>query len=186
MRLSPAPASQNLPIPLELIERRIHSIRGHKVMLDSDLAAIYQVPTKRVNEAVKRNLPRFPQDFMLRLTAEEAISLRSQNAASNQTRGGRRHLPYAFTEHGVAMLSSVLTGERAVQMNILIVRAFIQLRDTLASHRDLAARMDKVEVTQKQHTSVIGAVVDEIKRLQTPSAVTPKRRIGFSPESRQR
>src|SRR5690348_9652781 len=112
-----------LPVPVEMIERRIYLIRGQKVMLDSDLAELYQVLTKNLNLAVRRNTNRFPTDFMFQLTKEEAESLRLQFATSNVGRGGRRYLPYAFTEHGVAMLSSVLNSERAVQMNILIIRA---------------------------------------------------------------
>ncbi len=183
----PGSPAENLPVPVELIERRIYLIRGQKVMLDADLADLYQVPTKRLNEAVKRNQDRFPEDFMFQLTKEEAESLRSQIVMSNlrsqiatSSYGGRRFLPYAFTEHGVAMLSSVLNSQRAVQMNILIIRAFIKLRDMLATHKDLAARMEKLEATQKQHTSVITVVVDEIKKLKAAPPAPPKRRIGFT------
>src|ERR1022692_4471724 len=144
-RLLPAPAAAiagnrrmtaaagRLPAPVELIGQRIYLLRGQKVMLDSDLAELYRVPTFRLNEAVKRNQERFPEDFMFQLLKEEAASLTSQIAMSNKGRGGRRTLPYAFTEHGVAMLSSVLNSERAVQMNILIVRAFVKLREVLAT-----------------------------------------------------
>src|SRR5260370_28001097 len=123
-----SPADQ-LPIPTQLIERRIYLIRGQKVMLDSDLAELYQVLTKNLNLAVRRNQHRFPEDFMFQLTKEETESLRLQFATPNEGRGGRRYLPYAFTELGVAMLSSVLNSERAVQMNILIIRAFVKLRE---------------------------------------------------------
>ena len=172
-------AVENLPVPVELIERRIYLVRGQKVMLDADLAELYQVPTFRLNEAVKRKADRFPEDFMFQLTAVEAESLTSQIAMSKTGRGGRRTMPYAFTEHGVTMLSSVLNSDRAVQMNILIVRAFIQMRDLLATHKDLAARMEKLEATQKHHGSAIAIVVDEIKKLKTPPAKPPTRRIGF-------
>ena len=170
-----------LPIAGELIERRIYLVRGQKVMLDSDLAELYQVPTKRLNEAVRRHNDRFPEDFMLQLTEEEADSLRSQVATSNVGRGGRRYLPYAFTEHGVAMLSSVLRSPRAVQMNILIVRAFVKLREMLASHRELATRVEKLEAKQRTHASVIGILADEIEKMKKPAQlpVPPKRRIGF-------
>ncbi len=164
---------------VDLIERRIYVIRDQKVMLDGDLAALYEVLTKNLNLAVRRNAARFPQDFMFQLTKEEAESLRLQFATSNAGRGGRRYLPYAFTEHGVAMLSSVLGSERAVQMNISIIRAFIKIRDVLATHKDLAARMDKVEATQKQHASVMTVVVDQIKKLNAAPPVPPKRSIGF-------
>jgi len=164
---------------MELVERRIHLIRGQKVMIDSDLAELYQVATKRLNEAVKRNLERFPEDFMFQMTGEEDESLRSQFATSNKGRGGRRHLPYAFTEHGVAMLSSVLNSPRAVQMNIVIIRAFVRLRQVLASHKDLARKIEQLEATQRQHGTVLVAVVKEIHKLKQPRRKPTKPRIGF-------
>ena len=160
------PAASVLPVPLELIERRIYVIRSQKVMLDSDLAGLYQVPTKRLNEAVKRNLDRFPADFMFQISAEEAASLanlRSQFAASSY--GGRRYLPYAFTEHGVAMLSSVLNSQRAVQMNILIIRTFVKLRELLATHKDLAAKVEKLEAGQRDHAIAISLVAKDVETL---------------------
>jgi hypothetical protein len=165
-------------VPIEIVERQIYMIRGQKVMLDLDLANLYQVPTKRLNEAVKRNLSRFPEDFMFQLTTGEAENLRSQFATSSW--GGRRYLPYVFTEHGVTMLSSVLNSERAVQMNILIVRAFVRLREILATHKDLAARIDKIEVSQDQHASVINILAEEIDNLKQLPPDPPKRRIGFA------
>jgi ORF6N domain-containing protein len=178
--------SDSLPVlsgpSLESIEHRIYVIRGQKVMLDSDLAELYQVPTKRLNEAVRRHLNRFPADFMFRLTEEESACMRSQSATS-YGRGGRRYSPYAFTEHGVAMLSSVLHSERAVEMNILIVRAFVRLRQLLATHKDLARRIEQLESvqeqygrTQKQHASILVAVVQDIEKLKTPPTT---RAIGF-------
>lgn len=176
--LLPAPAAANagnrrvkaparlLPAPIELIGQRIYVIRGQKVMLDSDLAELYRVPTFRLNEAVKRNQERFPADFMFQLLKEEAGSLRSQIAMSNKGRGGRRYLPYAFTEHGVAMLSSVLKSERAVQMNILIIRAFVKLREVMATHRELARKMERMEYTQKDHAAVLSIVVKDIQDLE--------------------
>jgi hypothetical protein len=176
--------AKQLQLPVELIERRIYLMRGIKVMLDAHLAELYQVPTFRLNEAVKRNRNRFPEDFMLRLTKEEAESLTSQNAMS-KGRGGRRTLPYVFTEHGVAILSSVLTSDRAVYMNISIIRAFVRLREMLAIHKDLSGRMENLETTQKQHSSVITIVVDEIKKLRAAPPPAPKRRIGYAmPEGR--
>ena len=172
--------AENLPVPSEMIERRIYLIRGQKVMLDADLAELYQVETRVFNQAVRRNSERFPNDFMFQLTEEEASALRSQNVTLESGRGRySKFAPLAFTEHGVAMLSSVLRSTRAVQMNILIIRAFIKLRDMLATHKDLAIRMDKLEATQKQHTSVITVVVDEIKKLKSSPPPAPKRRIGF-------
>ena len=175
---SPPSTAERLPVPIELIERRIYLIRGQKVMLDSELATLYQVPTFRLNEAVKRSLNRFPEDFMFQLTAEETGALTSQIAISKNGRGGRRTRPYVFTEHGVAMLSSVLNSERAVQMNILIVRAFVKMRELLANHKDLAARVEKLESAQKKHGSIIAVLaeeIDEMKRLPEPH----KGRIGF-------
>src|SRR5580692_1223204 len=125
-------------IPVEFIERQIHVIRGYRVMLDSDLAELYQVPTKVLNQAVRRNFDRFPSDFMFQLNEEELEGLRSQIVTSKVGRGGRRYTPYAFTEHGVAMLSSVLSSKRAVALNILIIRAFVRLREYLATHKDLS------------------------------------------------
>src|SRR6185436_11323203 len=170
--------TEQLPVPIGLVERRIYLIRGQKVMLDADLAELYQVETRALVQAVKRNRDRFPPDFIFQLTKEEAHFLRSQTVTSNVGRGGRRYLPYAFTEHGVAMLSSVLNSPRAVQMNIVIIRAFVRLRELLASHKDLAEKVQQLETTQKQHGSVIVAVVQEIKKLKK----TPRRRksrIGF-------
>jgi hypothetical protein len=168
-----------LPIPAERVARQIFVIRGQKVMLDTDLAELYQVPTKRMNEQVRRNLARFPEDFMFQLTGRETDVLRSQFATSSW--GGRRYLPYVFTEHGVAMLSSVLSSKRAVQMSILIIRAFVKLREMLASHKDLALRLAKMERVQKRHGSVITILAEEIqemKRLPPPAG----RRIGFRTE----
>src|SRR5579875_1408688 len=135
--------ASNLAIPQERIERRILLIRGQKVMLDANLAELYGVTTKRLNEQVRRNIDRFPDDFMLKLTREEVEALRSQFATSSSW-GGRRYNPLAFTEQGVAMLSGVLRSQRAVQVNIAIMRAFVKLREMLASHRDLARRLDEM------------------------------------------
>lgn len=174
----PAPSAGRMPVPVGLIERRIYLIRGQKVMLDSDLAEIYGVPTFRLNEAVKRNRKRFPADFMLQLSRDEAGFLTSQIAMAKAGRGGRRTLPYAFTEHGVAMLASVLNSDRAAQMNIVIIRAFVKLREAVASHKELARKVGRLDATQKQQGSIILAVVEEIKRLQQGPPAT-KRRIGF-------
>jgi len=145
---STTPAA-SLPVPLELIERRIYIIRGQKVMLDADLAELYQTPTKRLNEAVRRNLARFPEDFMFQLTGEEAGALRSQIATLETGRGRySKYAPLAFTEHGVAMFSSVLSSPRAVQMNIIIIRAFVKLRELLATHKDLARKIGELEDNQ--------------------------------------
>lgn len=140
-------ALQSAPKPavsIEVIEHGIFLIRGQKVMFDVDLAALYQVPTRALNQAVKRNLSRFPSDFMFQLSRKELNDWRSQIVTSNpRAKMGLRRPPHVFTEHGVPMLSSVLNSERAVQMNILIIRAFVKLRDLLGAHKDLAARIEK-------------------------------------------
>jgi hypothetical protein len=159
------------------IETRIFMLRGQKVMIDSDLAGLYRVPTKVFNQAVKRNLKRFPKDFMFRLTIKESEILKSQFVTS--TWGGRRNLPYAFTEQGVAMLSSVLNSERAVQVNIAIMRAFVKLREILTTHRDLADKIEDLEKKYRQHDIKIRTVFDAIREMLQPP-LSPKRRIGFS------
>ena len=167
------------------VESLIHVIRGQKVMLDADLAALYGAPTKVLNQAVRRNLARFPDDFMLQLSEEESKSLRSQFVTSNVGRGGRRHLPLVFTEPGVAMLSSVLRSERAIQMNIVIMQAFIRLRELVISNKDIAARVEKLERGHDRTASVIEVLVEDIDRLarevKDMKALPPvrKRRIGF-------
>jgi len=166
-----------------VIEQSIYLVRGRQVMLDSALAALYEVETKALNRAVKRNAERFPLDFMFQLTREEVLStgdfLRRQSGASKpDPRGGRRYLPYAFTELGVAMLSSVLTSSRAVQMNIEIMRTFVRLRQAIVSHQELERRVYEVEVQQREHASIISTVVEEIQDLKLLPE-PPKRRIGF-------
>ncbi|HLM98797.1 MAG TPA: ORF6N domain-containing protein [Bryobacteraceae bacterium] len=163
-------------VPMALIERRILLIRAHKVMLDRHLAEIYEVPTFRLNEAVKRNRQRFPEDFMFQLSRKEAAFLTSQTAMSKPVRGGRRTLPYVFTEQGVAMLSTVLKSERAIAVNIAIMRAFVRLRQILATHKDLAERLDAMEKKcDKQFKTVFEVLRQLMERPPQPS----KRPIGF-------
>ena len=166
-------------VSVELIERKIFLIRGCKVMLDSDLAGMYEVPTKVLNQAVRRNLDRFPADFMFQLTDKELENLRSQNVTSSVGHGGSRYMPYAFSEHGVAMLSSVLASKRAVALNILIIRAFVRLREYLATHKDLARKLEDVERTQQEHGAHIEQIYGYIQRLIEPAPESSKRRIGF-------
>ncbi|MBK7142871.1 MAG: ORF6N domain-containing protein [bacterium] len=164
------------PTVLELrIESRIYLIRGQKVMIDNDLANLYDVPTKRLNEQVRRNRERFPADFMFQLTTEEAENLRSQIATSSLGYGGRRHLPYAFTEHGALMLASVLKSERAVQTSICVVRAFTRLRKLIATHVDLERKLTALE---QKYDSQFRSVFEAIRQLMVPPP-TPKRQIGF-------
>jgi hypothetical protein len=164
-------------VPRERIEQAILLVRGEKVMLDADLARLYGVPTKVLLQAVRRNGARFPEDFMFQLTAEESANLRSQIVTSRSGHGGRRYASYAFTEHGVAMLSSVLRSGRAIQVSIAIVRAFVRLRRLLASHAALAR---KLEALEKRYDAQLKVVFDAIRELMGPPA-RPSRRIGFEP-----
>ncbi len=161
---------------IESIQRRIYLIRKQKVMLDSDLAVLYGVPTGRLNEQVRRNITRFSPDFMFQLTREETEQLRSQTATSKKGRGGRRYAPLVFTEQGVAMLSSVLNSERAVQVNIAIIRAFVKLREILATHRHLAR---KFEALEKRHDAQFKVVFDAIRNLMKPGQPPTRWQIGF-------
>ena len=166
--------------PTERIERSIFPIRGHKVLLDVHLAALYGVRTKRLNEQVRRNRSRFPEDFMFQLTSEEAASLRSQFATSNKGRGGRRYAPYAFTEQGVAMLSTVLNSERAIQVNIEIMRAFVRLRRMLASNAQMARKLVDLE---SKYDAQFKVVFDAIRQLMAPPE-PKKKKIGFLVEEK--
>lgn len=159
-------------------ERRILLIRGHKVLLDADLAELYGVPTGRLNEQVRRNRNRFPADFMLELSDEEFAALRSHTAMSKPGRGGRRHLPFAFTEQGVAMLSSVLRSDQAVQVNIAIMRAFVRLREMLATHRELA---QKIEELERRYDGQFKVIFEAIRALIEAPARRGDR-IGFRTE----
>ena len=150
-------------IPTEVIHHKIFLIRGHKVMLDKDLAELYGVSTKRFNEQVKRNVKRFASDFMFQLTQAEYENLRSQIATSSW--GGRRYLPYVFTDYGVAMLSSVLNSDRAIEVNIQIMRVFTKLREMMISHKDLAYKIEELERKFAQHDKKFFLVFDAIKRL---------------------
>ncbi len=169
-----------LLVPVEVIERRIYLIRGLKVMLDTDLAELYQVQTFRLNEQVKRNRSRFPEDFMFQLTKEEQRSLTSQFARSKKGRGGRRTLPYAFTEQGVAMLSTVLASDRAIRVNIAIMRAFVKLREMLSTHQEVLQKLEQLERNYQRHDAQIKIVFDAIRKLiEAPGR--PQRKIGFAP-----
>ncbi len=164
-------------VPIDQIARAIVVLRGQKVMLDFDLARLYGVTTGNLNKAVNRNRGRFPSDFMFQLTAEEAERLIFQFGIS-KGRGGRRHRPYAFTEQGVAMLSSVLNSERAVKVNIAIMRAFVKLRKTLETNRELARKFSELEKRVGKHDEEIRAILEAIRQLMAPPE-TPRREIGF-------
>jgi len=171
-------------IAVELVATKIMLIRGRKVMLDRDLAALYEVETFNLNKAVKRNIDRFPEDFMFQLTKEEASNLISHFAISSW--GGNRKLPYVFTEQGVAMLSSVLNSKQAIQVNIAIMRAFVRMRDILLTNKDLAVKIEALELKYKNHDlklaeydAHIGAIFEAIKQLMMPAPVPEKPKIGF-------
>jgi hypothetical protein len=173
--------------PALTIENHIFLIRGHKVLLDADLARLYEVETGRLNEAVRRNRDRFPEDFMFQLTPEETESLRSQFAFSNEkeSRGGRRYFPYAFTEQGIAMLSSVLRSQRALHVNIAIMRTFVRMRH-IASNEELAHRLNELERRELdqdlllgEHGESIEKVFATLRRLLPPAPDPSQRRIGF-------
>jgi hypothetical protein len=166
---------ENAVVCNELIERKIYVIRGHKVMLDRDLAELYGVPAKRLNEQVSRNIERFPLDFMFRLNLKEFSNLRSQIATSSW--GGQRYLPYAFTENGVAMLSGVLSSPRAIQVNIQIMRTFTHIRQLLASHQEVLKRLGQHDVLLAAHDQKIVRIFDVIQSL-LDLPVTLKRRTG--------
>jgi hypothetical protein len=163
-------------ISVESIHKKIHFIRQQKVMLDRDLADLYLVETSNLNKAVKRNLDRFPSDFMFQLTHEEFKNLIFHSGTSSW--GGTRKLPYAFTEQGVAMLSGVLRSKRAVQVNIAIMRAFVSLRELLMSHKDLARKLQELERKTESHDKQIKEVFDAIRRLMMPPE-KPKYKVGF-------
>ena len=160
------------------VESRILALRHQKVILDTDLAAIYGVPVKRLNEQVKRNRERFPSDFMFQLTVKEVEILKSQIATSTTRHGGRRKLPYAFTEHGAIMAASVLNSERAAEMSVFVVRAFVRMREMLTSNRQLASKIDELERRLETHDTTIQEILDAIKELMVPEEGSG-RRIGF-------
>lgn len=167
-------------IPEEIIERKIYLVRGIKIMLDSDLAFLYGVQTRVLIQAIKRNKDRFPSDFMFQITKKEFENWRSQIVMSNPgAKMGLRRPPYVFTEHGVAMLSSVLKSKKAVQVNILIVRAFIKLRELLATHKDLILEIDKIKREQKNQNQKINSVINIISQMLNPPVNENKEPIGF-------
>ncbi len=182
-----------------LLVQKIYLIRGQKIMLDEDLAELYAIPTKRLNEQVKRNLDRFPSDFMFQLTEIEAINLKSQIATSsllsvnkgetvtsfsneiaeNKSWGGRRKLPFAFTEHGVLMLSSVLSSKIAVQVNIRIMRVYVRLREVLSAHHELSAKIDALESKVEKNNADVTLIFQALRQLMEPPEVKERKRIGY-------
>lgn len=180
--------------PAERIQSRILVLRGVRVLLDADLAAIYEVPTKQLNQAVKRNSERFPEDFMFQLTKEEAeqVRSRSQDAtmkaiASNRSQivtGSQKHrdprsLPYAFTEHGAVQLSNILRSERAIEMGIAVIRAFVQLRALMVDHKTLRAKLAELDARVGAHDEQLAAIVEAIRELAVPVEPANARKIGY-------
>lgn len=159
-------------ISVEVVATKILLIRGRKVMLDRDLAQLYGVETFNLNKAVKRNIDRFPKDFMFKLTRNECKNLIFQNGMSSW--GGRRHLPYVFTQEGVAMLSSVLNSNRAIQVNIAIMRAFVKLRQVLLTHKELAEKLGELERKYQLHEQDIQVIFETIKKLLEPPPAPPR------------
>ncbi len=184
-------------IPIERIDNAILEIRGHKVILSHDLAALYGVPTKVFNQAVKRNADRFPADFMFQLTQEETRALRSQSVTSNEAgsrsqsvtldvkpgRGGPRYRPYAFSEHGAVMAATILNTPRAIEVSVFVVRAFVRLSRVAANYRQLALRLAELEAKFASHDKNFRVVFDALRKLMQPSEPEPrKRHIGFGPD----
>jgi ORF6N domain len=168
-----------MTVPMERVEHRILFIRGHRVILDADLAEVYGVPTKALNQAIKRNAERFPEDFMFQLSREEADSLRSQTVTLKTVRGQhRKYLPYVFTEHGAIMAASVLNSPRAIEASVYVVRAFVKMREAMSSDRGFARRLDSLERKYAVHDVQIKGIFDAIRALMEPPA-KPRRRIGY-------
>jgi phage regulator Rha-like protein len=174
LRLMPKKPS-TLAVP---VESRILILRHQRVILDSDLAELYGVPAKQLNQQTKRNRERFPSDFMFQLTIEEHNSLRSQIVTSKKGRGGRRYPPYAFTEHGAIMAATVLNSKRAIEMSVFVVRAFVRMREMLVKNRQLAAKINELDRRLETHDTAIQDLIDAIKELMIPEEKS-KRRIGF-------
>ena len=181
----------NIMKPKKPIESLILNLRGQKVILDADLAELYDVPTKRLNEQVKRNAERFPEDFMFQLTQEEAENLKSQFATSSladspmrsqfatASHGGRRKLPRAFTEHGAIMAATILNSPEAVAMSVFVVRAFMQMREQLAANAAILKRLAEIDKTLLEHDSALRSIWTKLQPLLAPPPEPPRRRIGF-------
>ncbi|OIQ96315.1 ORF6N domain protein [mine drainage metagenome] len=172
-------ADKKLFIATANIESKILLIRGQKAMLDADLAELYGVETRALNQALKRNVERFPEDFAFQLTAEESANLISQNVTSSW--GGRRKLPYVFTEHGALMLGNVLKSERAVEVSLMVVRAFIRMRELVEGNKELAQKLNQLERKVGAHDKAIAEIINAIRQLMAPSDPNKKRPIGFAP-----
>ena len=175
-RVFTLPAMPSSPDP---IPGHIFQIRTHRVILDADLARLYGVPTKRFNEALKRNKPRFPEDFAFQLTREEVENLRSQFATSSSGHGGRRYLPWAFTEHGALMAANILRSERAIEMSVYVVRAFVKQREAIATNAAILKRLAEIDRTLLEHDSALKILWHRLQPLLAPPPEDPKPKIGF-------
>lgn len=175
--------SDTIAFPLERIQSHIVVLRGQRVLLDMDLAALFEVPTKRLNEQVKRNLAKFPNDFVFQLSREEAagmINNRSQSATSSAKHRVSRALPYAFTEHGAIQAANVLRSDVAVQMSVQVVRAFVGLRQLVVNHKAIAKKLSELDARIGEHDEQLAAIVEALHRLAEPVPSEKRRRIGFS------
>lgn len=177
-------SSMTSPREIQTVEKAIHLVRGQRVMLDSDLAKIYGVSTMRLNEQLRRNLKRFPSDFAFQLTREEFKALISQFAISKKGRGGRRTLPWVFTEHGAIMLASVLNSEVAIDASVRVVRAFVRLREIISANAELAAKFAQLERRLESHDEAIAQLFGAIRQLLAPPPAK-KREIGFHVRERR-
>jgi hypothetical protein len=171
-------STKSLRIPDELVMNKIFIMRDQKVMLDQDLAELYGIETKRLKEAVRRNINRFPEDFMFELSHAELESLRTQFATTKNSRGGTRYPPMAFTEQGVAMLSSILNSETAIRVNIRIIRVFTKMRELVLMHKDILLQLEKIENKLANHDGDITLIFGYLKKLLNPPQ-QPRRKIGF-------
>ena len=179
-----AKTNKELMIPDELVMNRIYLIRGQKVMLDRDLAELYGVETKRLKEAIRRNIDRFPEDFMFEMTLEELENWRTQFATSNSEKMGLRRPPFCFTEQGVAMLSSVLKSETAIRVNIQIIRIFTRMREMIMNHKDILLQLEKIEKKLAGHDDDITLIFQYLKQLLNPPSPS-RQRIGFKRKDEQ-
>lgn len=170
-------------IPIDQIQTRIVVLRGHRILLDADLAAFYGVPTRALNQAVKRNADRFPSDFRFQVTDEEFANLKSQFVTSSPGYGGRRKLPFAFTEHGALMVATVVNSARAVQMSLVVMRAFVALRRLILDQEALAGKLEELDARVGAHDEELAAIVEAIRQLAAPSGPAHGRKIGFIPDN---
>ncbi len=170
-------------VPIDQIQTRIVVLRGHRVLLDVDLAAFYGATTKALNQAVKRNADRFPSDFRFQLTFEEVANLRSQFVTSSLGYGGRRYPPFAFTEHGALMAATVVNSPRAVQMSLVVMRAFVALRRLIMDQKALAGKLAELDARVGAHDKQLAAIVEAIRQLAAPSGPAHRRKTGFIPDN---